>query len=147
MKFNNMVRHANKRNANRGFTLLELLLVMAILVVLAGLGTVAYTKLGNSSNISACKVQIKEIKDLCVGYKLQHQAYPQTLKELVVLPSGMTQGEWGGPYFRDGVIPKDPWKQEFTYSANEAQDRVFVSSNGPDKVKGTADDIPGNGKQ
>ncbi|QEG22440.1 type II secretion system protein GspG [Mariniblastus fucicola] len=147
MKFKTMVRQAHRRGNRKGFTLLELLLVMAILVVLAGLGTVAYTRLGTASNIKACKVQIKEIKDLCVAYKLQMQTYPRSLQDLVVLPSGMTQAEWGGPYFRDAKIPKDPWRNEFTYSANEAQDRVFVSSNGPDGAKGTADDIPGNNDQ
>ena len=143
MNFNTMVRHSNRRSTNKGFTLLELLLVMAILVVLAGLGTVAYTKLGNSSNIRACKVQIKEIKDTCVAYKIQQQTYPRTLQDLVVLPSGMTQSEWGGPYFRDAKLPKDPWRNDFTYVPNEAQDTVMVSSNGPDGTKGTADDVPG----
>ena len=144
MNFNTMVRHANRRSNNKGFTLLELLLVMAILVVLAGLGTVAYTRLGNSSNVRACKVQIKEIKDTCVAYKLQLQTYPRTLQDLVVLPSGMSQSEWGGPYFRDGKLPKDPWRNDFTYLANEAQDTVMVSSNGPDGAKGTPDDVGGS---
>ena len=55
----------------------------------------------------------------------------------------MTQGEWGGPFFQDAKLPKDPWKGDYIYSADEALDRVFVSSNGPDGAKGTADDIPG----
>jgi len=143
MKFNTMVRHANRRGSHKGFTLLELLLVMAILVVLAGLGTVAYTRLGNTSNIRACRVLIKEMKDACTMYKIQLQTYPRSLQDLVVLPSGMTQAEWGGPYFRDGKLPQDPWRNDFTYSANEAQDTVTVSSNGPDGQRGTADDIPG----
>ncbi len=145
MKFKTMVRHSNKRQQRVGFTLLELLLVMAILVVLAGLGTVAYTRIGNTANIKACRVHIKEIKDNCIAYKLQNGNYPRSLNDLVVLPSGMTQGEWGGPFFQDGKLPKDPWKNDYIYSANEAQDRVFVSSNGPDGAKGTADDIPGKG--
>lgn len=145
MKFKTMVRHSNKRQQRVGFTLLELLLVMAILVVLAGLGTVAYTRIGNNANVRACRVHIKEIKDNCIAYKLQIGNYPRSLNDLVVLPSGMTQGEWGGPFFQDAKLPKDPWKNDYVYSANEGQDRVFVSSNGPDGAKGTADDIPGKG--
>lgn len=143
MNFQTMVRHSNRRRPQAGFTLLELLLVMAILVVLAGLGTVAYTRIGNTANIKICKVHIKEIKNNCIQYKLNIGHYPRTLNELVVLPSGMTQGEWGGPFFQDAKLPKDPWKGDYIYSADEALDRVFVSSNGPDGAKGTADDIPG----
>lgn len=147
MKFETMVRHSNRSRRQAGFTLLELLLVMAILVVLAGLGTVAYTRIGNTANIRACKVQIKEIKNNCIAYKLQVGNYPRSLNDLVVLPSGMSEGEWGGPFFQDGKLPKDPWRKDYAYSANEGQDRVFISSNGPDGVKGTADDIPGKANQ
>lgn len=144
MKFKTTARQARRRSSKQGFTLLELLLVMAILVVLAGLGTVAYTKLGSSANVKACRLAIKEIKDTCIAYKLQNGMYPRSLQDLVTPPSGMNRAEWGGPYFQDAKLPVDPWKNQFVYSANEQQDRVFVSSNGPDGAKGTADDIPGN---
>ena len=147
MNFRTMVRHSNRRRRQKGFTLLELLLVMAILVVLAGLGTVAYTRIGTSANVKACKVQIKEIKSICLAYKLDIGNYPRTLNDLVVLPSGLTQNEWPGPYFQDAKLPKDPWRNDYVYSANETQDRVFVSSNGPDGAKGTGDDIPGRQAQ
>jgi len=113
MKFDTMVRHANRRSTNKGFTLLELLLVMAILVVLAGLGTVAYARLGTSSNIKACNVQISEIKKTCMAYKLQNQVYPRSLQDLVVLPSGMSQAEWGGPFFTDGKLPRTKLRIRF----------------------------------
>ena len=144
MKFETMVRHANRRSTNKGFTLLELLLVMAILVVLAGLGTVAYTRLGTSANVKICKVHIKEIKGQCIAYKLQNQMYPRTLQDLVVPPSGMNRAEWGGPFFQDGKLPKDPWRNEYTYSADEANDTITITSNGPDGANGTQDDVGRN---
>ncbi len=150
MNFNTMVRHSrNSRihSGRKGFTLLELLLVMAILVVLAGLGTAAYTRLGSAQSVRAAKYEIKNIKNLCVAYKLQIGNYPRTLQDLVTLPGGLSQSEWNGPYYQDGKIPRDPWRNDYTYSANEAQDRVFVTSNGPDGAKGTADDIPGKDDQ
>jgi len=139
MNFNTMARNANRRSSQRGFTLLELLLVMAILVVLAGLGTVAFTRIGNTSNVRACKVQISELEKTCMAYKLTLQTYPRSLQDLVTLPSGMSQSEWGGPYYDS--LPKDPWRNDFTYSRDESQDMVFITSNGPDGTKGTEDDV------
>jgi general secretion pathway protein G len=150
MNFNTMVRNSREtriRGSHKGFTLLELLLVMAILVVLAGLGTAAYTRLGSAQSVRAAKYEIKNIKNLCVAYKLQVGNYPKTLQDLVTLPGGLSQAEWNGPYYQEGKLPKDPWRNDYVYSANEAQDRVYVTSNGPDGAKGTADDIPGKNEQ
>jgi general secretion pathway protein G len=141
-----MVRHSRNsrvRTGRKGFTLLELLLVMAILVVLAGLGTAAYGRLGAAQSVKAAKFEIKSIEKICQMYQLQVGRFPQSLNDLVVLPSGLSQSEWNGPYYDNAKVPKDPWKNDFAYSVNEAQGRVFVTSNGPDGAKGTADDIPG----
>ena len=145
MKFKTMVRDSHKlqRGTKKGFTLLELLLVMAILVVLAGLGTAAYTRLGAAQSVRAAKVEITNIQNLCVAYKLHVGNYPRTLNDLVALPAGLTQAEWNGPWYQNGKLPKDPWRNDFQYTPNEAQDRVMVTSNGPDGAKGTADDVPG----
>jgi len=143
MNFQTMVRHSNKRRPHKGFTLLELLLVMAILVVLAGLGTIAYGRIGVATKVKACKGQIREIKNACMMYETNVGNFPRSLNDLVTLPSGMTESEWGGPWFQDGKIPTDPWKNAYSYSPNPQNFTVFVSSNGPDGSKGTPDDIPG----
>ena len=77
MKFKTMVRVSRQQRKPAGFTLLELLLVMAILVVLAGLGTVAYTRIGSSANTKLCMVAIKEIKDQCIGCLLYTSPSPR----------------------------------------------------------------------
>jgi general secretion pathway protein G len=140
--FGKMSRRAQVRR--EGFTLLELILVMAILVVLAGIGTVAYNRIGTQQKIRAARFETKNIKNLCMNYQLQVGNYPRALNDLVALPSGMTQAEWQGPYFEDGRLPKDPWGNDYQYRAVPAQDRVFVTSNGPDGAKNTADDVPRN---
>ena len=70
--------------------------------------------------------------------------YPRTLQDLVVPPSGMNRAEWGGPFFQDGKLPKDPWRNEYTYSADEANDTITITSNGPDGANGTPDDVGRN---
>lgn len=131
------------RENRDGFTLLELILVMAILVVLAGIGTVAYNRIGTNQKVRAATFEVKNLKNLCMTYQLQVGNYPRSLNDLVALPSGMTQAEWQGPYFEDGKLPKDPWGNPYDYRAAPDQDRVFVNSNGPDGAKNTGDDIPG----
>lgn len=129
----------NRRNS--GFTLLELLLVMAILVVLASLSTFAVLGLQRNALSKAAATEISNLKSQCIAYKLHVGVFPTSLDDLFVPPSGMTQIQWGGPYVQE-QIKGDPWKQPYNYSADEANDRVNITSNGPDRQQGTQDDIP-----
>ena len=138
---------SNRRMRNRhrqGFTLLELLLVMAILVILASLSTVAVLSMQSNAQSKAAFTQISTLKTQCINYKLSTLTFPKKLDDLVRLPAGMTQANWGGPYLQDKNIPKDPWQNPYKYAAKEATDEVFISSAGKDQQHGTADDIPGD---
>lgn len=138
---------SNRRMRNRhrqGFTLLELLLVMAILVILASLSTVAVLTMQGNAQSKAAFTQISTLKTQCISYKLATLTFPKKLEDLVVRPAGMTQSSWGGPYLQDKTIPKDPWQNPYKYAAKEATDEVFISSAGKDQQHGTADDIPGD---
>lgn len=128
-----------------GFTLLELLLVMAILVILAGLSTVAVLNIQGNSQSRAAFAQIKILKNACTMYKLNGNPYPKTLENLIVLPPGMNAATWGGPYLEGNSIPLDPWQNPYKYSANDAAQQITITSAGKDGQHGTADDIPGVG--
>ena len=132
------------RRRPAGFTLLELLLVMAILVILASLSTVAVLNIQGSSQSRAAFAQIKILKNACTMYKLNGNPYPKSLDNLITLPPGMNSATWGGPYLDGNSIPLDPWQNPFKYSANDAAQKVTISSAGKDGQHGTADDIPGN---
>jgi general secretion pathway protein G len=69
--------------------------------------------------------------------------FPGSLNDLAMPPAGMTQQQWRGPYLDDGKVPVDPWGSEFTYTPDDATDRVLISSRGADGQPGTADDVPG----
>ena len=130
------------RRRREGFTLLELLLVMTILVVLAGIGTVAYNKLGVNQKIKAATFEVDNLKKTCRMYEMQVGRQPRNLQDLVSIPSGVTQAQWGGPYFEDGKLPMDPWGNEYSFNYNANLDQLQITSNGPDGAKGTGDDIP-----
>ena len=131
----------NRRTKRQGFTLLELLLVMAILVVLASLSTVAILSMQGSANQSAAFAEISTLKQACKMYKLRVGSFPSELNDLYQMPSGLSQAQWQGPYIEQPV-DGDPWRQPYNYTANEATNEVIITSNGPDRQSGTEDDVP-----
>jgi len=134
-------RRQDRRTQRGGFTLLELLLVMAILVVLASLSTFAILNLQGSSLQKAAQVQVETLKDACTMYKLSVGSFPRNLNDLSALPSGMTPAQWGGPYLETSV-PNDPWGRPYNYTPDNLAQTVRVTSDGPDGQRNTSDDVP-----
>lgn len=98
-----------------GFTLMELLVVLAILGLLMSLvGPRVLNQLGGAKTKTAA-IQIKDLEQALEMYKLDVGRFPSTgegLKALVQKPGG-TVG-WNGPYLKSDV-PLDPWKREYLY--------------------------------
>ena len=134
----NRLRNSKK---NSGFTLLELLLVMAILVVLASLSTFAILGIQRSSLQKTAFMEISTLKEACKMYKLAVGSFPQQLQDLHTVPSGLNRTQWGGPYL-DNPVQSDPWQREYVYSADEMNNTVSIVSSGPDGQSGTEDDVP-----
>ena len=99
----------------RGFTLMELLVVLAILGLVAGLvGPAVLNQLGGAKSKTA-KIQIKDLEQSLEMYKLDVGRYPTTdegLGALVEKPAGVAG--WNGPYLKSDV-PLDPWSREYQY--------------------------------
>ena len=131
----------------RAFTLMELLLVMAILVILLGLVAPRFLGTQKKANVNAAKSQIGLFKSPLEMYALDMNGYPTTeqgLKALIEAPDDLeSPNQWQGPYL-DSDIPKDPWGHEYQYeyppSRNE-RDFPDIWSLGPDGEDGTDDDI------
>jgi len=108
-----------KRRPDRdaGFTLLEILVVIAILGLLVGLvAPAALRQLGGAQNAIA-RQSIQRIGGVLDLYKLDMNTYPSTeqgLQALVIRPSGATA--WNGPYLKSDQMPLlDPWNRPFSY--------------------------------
>lgn len=99
----------------RGFTLLELLVVLVIVGLLVGyVGPKYFAHLGKSE-VKAAKMQISAIRKALDVYRLDIGSYPdqqQGLSALVVAPQGGTK--WQGPYL-EKAVPNDPWGNPYTY--------------------------------
>lgn len=130
--------HSRKRNA---FTLMELLLAMSILIIMGGLVTFAFMNIGQQATMDAALTQIRTLESSCNQFKLQHQRFPNSLDDLFQAPSGMTLRQWRGP-FVNKPIKLDPWGNPYTYTKDELNNRVTITSNGPDGQANTLDDIP-----
>jgi general secretion pathway protein G len=121
---------------------MELLLVMSILVIMGGMVTFAFLKIGQNAAMDLTQTQINTFEQSCIRFKLNHSRFPNSLDDLVVVPSGMTERSWKGPYLDTNRIPLDQWGNPYTYSRDEAMNRVYIRSAGPDGQINTADDIP-----
>ena len=129
-----------RHRSRQGFTLLELMLVMAILVVLAGLATFAILPMLGTANSGAAGVEIKTLANACKLYKLRVGSFPVKLQDLNSRPSGIDQASWGGPYVETPIV-NDPWNRPYKYTPNDAANTVLIQSAGPDGQIGNADDV------
>lgn len=122
----------------RGFSLIELMIVLVILGLIAGIvGPQAMKYLGKGKSQSA-KVQIENISAALDMYRLEVGSYPTTtdgMKALVSQPSG-ARG-WNGPYLKKGDVPKDPWNNEYQYKRPGSNGQPYdLSSFGADGSAG-----------
>jgi general secretion pathway protein G len=127
----------------RGFTLMEVLLVLAILVILGSMVGYYFAGMQKRGFSDAAKTQIGMFKGQLNFYHLDISGYPTTTQGLTALrtaPSDLRQPEkWRGPY-ADNDIPMDPWGNPYQYELLSATE-YHIWSFGPDGQSGTDDDI------
>lgn len=136
------------RRKSRGFTLLEILLVVAIIAILAGSASYLVIKQFKGGQEKIAKTQVSSkgaIGQAVQSFYVDCNRYPTTEEGLKVLnekPEGEGLEGWAGPYL-DTADPKDPWGTSFqyVYPGEKNKDGYDLSSAGPDKQHGTEDDI------
>ena len=130
-----------RRRPQRGFTLIEVMLVLAILVIMGSMVTIYFTKVQKSGYAGVAETQINNFKSMLTLYHIDMGSYPNESQGLVALwqdPGNV--GNWKGPYCQE-AIPLDPWNNPYEYQLIDT-DTVHIWSWGPDGVNGTEDDIP-----
>lgn len=126
----------------KGFTLIEIMVVVIILGLLAGLVLPRIMGQEDQARIESAKVQIRSLEGALDAFKLDNGFYPATdqgLEALIKKPeSGRIPGRWReGGYLKPARIPKDPWGKDFVYLSpgNEGRDYDIIS-HGPDNEPG-----------
>ena len=137
-----------KRSARAAFTLLEIMIALAILGLLVGLAVTNINKIfGNSQEDVARIFVTSSLPSSLDQYQLRMRSYPSTaegLQALMTAPPG-AGSKWSGPYVQENAVwpPVDPWDQpyQYRYPGTHNPKKYDIWSKGPDKTDGTADDI------
>ena len=117
-------------NRNRGFTLLELLVVIVIIGLLAGYVAPRYFSQVGKSETQVARAQVDALEKALDQYRLEHRRYPTTEEGLAAI----------GPYLKR-ALPNDPWGRPYVYRVPGQRGEFEVFSYGRDgKAGGTGED-------
>ena len=123
-----------RARAVRGFSLIELLVVIGILAVIAA--TIAPSLLGKAddASVEAAKIQIEKLANAVELYRLEVGSYPRSLEALHRNP-GDTE-RWRGPYVRKAKELQDPWHNDYLYRRPGENGPFDIVSYGADGAAG-----------
>lgn len=127
--------------------MMELLVVLAILGLLAGLAITNVQGIFGGAQVNTAQLFVKQtMKTSLFTYRMSMSDYPSTaegLQALVSQPSGGKAASWRGPYIEGGKVPLDPWGEPYQYAYPGVKNKGSYDlwSKGADKQSGTGDDI------
>ena len=138
----NIERESVVNQAEKGFTLMEMLVVLVVIGLIAAVAIPQITKLMGSAKSKAAKVQMETLSAGLRYYEMDVGSYPTSEQGLEVLWS-MPDPEpgWSGPYLRQERQLKDPWNRDFVYrSPVEGAPFELISLGADGKEGGTGED-------
>lgn len=136
------------RTVRRAFTILELLIVIAILLAIGGIVLINVLGAQDRADVGVTKIQMQSLQDALKQFKVDMKRYPSEEEGVVVLwsTSALDDDEqsaaWGGPYL-EKPVSQDQWGSEWVYrNPSETEGLPYdLISIGPDQEEGTEDDL------
>ena len=130
---NNQEKRTAREALRQGFTLIEILVVVAIIGMLGAVAVPAYMNHVKESRIETTRMLIKNVELALKSYNFKHGKYPDSLEALTQAPD-----EDSDPLLEGD--PVDPWGNELHYQ-KQGKKRPKITSYGPDGEEGGGDDI------
>lgn len=134
----------SRNRRSRGFTLVELMVVVLIIAILAALVVPKLVNQAGAAKVGAAKSELATTKSLLDSFQLNCGRYPTTEEGLAALetaPSGL-EGKWRGPYGSHPIV-NDPWDNPYVYesTANDAFTLKSLGADGQDGGEGDNQDL------
>ena len=138
-----MTKFGHMTNRNKGFTFLEIMMVVVIIGILMSIAIPQLTGKSQKAKINATKFQLGVFKTSLGQFEMDTGTFPSTsdgLKALMERPSDVAEEDWDGPYMEK--IPKDTWHEDYIYRFPGEHNKYYdIFSKGPDRQEGTEDDL------
>ncbi|MBE7461902.1 MAG: type II secretion system major pseudopilin GspG [Planctomycetes bacterium] len=125
----------------RGFTLVELIVVIAIIGVLATVVVVRFTGKTDQAKVATAKAHIAQLEGAVIEFQAHCGRLPESLDELVTRPSDCPNWQEGG-YLKGKRPPKDPWGHEYKFGLENAEFVITcLGADGQEGGEGVARDL------
>jgi general secretion pathway protein G len=136
-----------RRERSAGFTLVEMLVVLAIIGSIVGLVGPRVLNYLSESKIKTAQIQMENLASALDLFYLDTGRYPSTeegLAALALRPTGVSS--WNGPYIKTVTVPKDPWGHNYLYRSPGQSGPYDVGSLGPEGREGGSATVTRNSK-
>jgi general secretion pathway protein G len=127
-----MKQHSNRKYATAGFSLIELMVVIAIIAMLATVVGVQMFDALDEGNVTKAKAEIKNFETALVGYKIAFKKMPSMDEGLNALVNNSKK-----KFLNTDTIPKDPWGNEYVYNHEGGNNYTIISYGEDGKSGGT----------
>lgn len=132
-------RHSRVSRRRAGFTLVEMLVVLAIIGSIVGLVGPRVLNYLSDSKVKTAQIQMENLASALDLFYLDAGRYPSTeegIAALVQRPAGVSS--WSGPYLKSAGVPKDPWGHPYLYRAPGQSGPYDIGSMGPEGREGSS---------
>lgn len=131
------IREAPALGSQAGFTMVELLVVLAIIGLITSFAVPQVLRYLGSARVDTARVQISNIEAALELYYIDNLGYPDTDQGIASLSVKPTDAiRWNGPYLKQADKLQDPWGNPYTYRLDDKSSAFIISSLGRDGKTG-----------